>query len=346
MKIGRTTATAFALVAVCVAATSACSSHDKPKAAANHPITLFSGEDANTTSALVAAFTAQTGIKVTVKSGAEPALAQQIEQASDTHTADVFYSSNSPAIEELAGKGLLGSVAKPTLGAVPPQYNSPTGAWIGVSARVSMIVYNTARVKKNQLPKSVINLADDNWKDKVALVPGSTDFQPVVTSVLKAKGEQPTLDWLSAVRANAKGHTYPDAATLISKVNSGEALVGVIDSYSWYQAQSQDATATTHSALAPFAALDPGYVVDVSAAGMLKSSPYQTEAQRFLGFLVSAKGQQIVASSGGFEYPLIVGSVSAGKQPPLSSLRPYPIAPADLGDGSDAINLLQVAQLL
>ncbi len=346
VRFGRKTAAVFALVTVSATAVSGCSD-SKPKATpTNLPITLYSGQDAATTTALVAAFTAQTGIKVTVHSGAETALAQQIEQEAEAPKADVFYASNSPALEELAGKGLLTSVSKPTLGAIPPKYSSPTGSWVGVSARVSVMVYDRSRLKPSQLPKSVIDLEDDQWKNKVALAPSATDFQPVVTSVLKAKGEQSTLDWLNSVKANAVGHTYPDNATLIEKVNSGDALLGVIDSYSWYQMRDQLGGATARAAIAPFAKLDPGYIVDISPAGILKSSKRQVEAQKFLAFLVSAKGQQIIASSGSFEYPLIVGSVAAGKQPALSTLRPYPLALADLGDGTDAVNLLQVARLL
>ena len=57
--------------------------------------------------------------------------------------------------------------------------------------------------------------------------------------------------------------------------------------------------------LAYFAPHDPGYVLDVSGAGVLKSSKHQAAAQKFLAFLVSKQGQEIIADrSDSYEYPI------------------------------------------
>ena len=44
---------------------------------------------------------------------------------------------------KLAGQHLLAPVDKATLAAVPSADSSPAGNWVGVTARISALVYNT-----------------------------------------------------------------------------------------------------------------------------------------------------------------------------------------------------------
>jgi iron(III) transport system substrate-binding protein len=103
---------------------------------------------------------------------------------------------------------------------------------------------------------------------------------------------------------------------------------------------------SVHSEIAYFAPHDPGYVVDVSGAGVLKSSKNQAGAQKFLAFLVSKQGQDIIAHSISYEYPLDDGVRTTAPETPFGQLQPNSISIADLGDGSTAIALLQKAGLL
>ena len=107
------------------------------------------------------------------------------------------------------------------------------------------------------------------------------------------------------------------------------------------------------SQITHLAAGNPGYVVDVSGAAILKSSTHQADAQKFLAFLVSKQAQQIIARPGtgpsesiSFEYPLASGVTTQAPETPFSQLRPYPITIAQLGTGSTAIALLREAGLL
>jgi iron(III) transport system substrate-binding protein len=101
-----------------------------------------------------------------------------------------------------------------------------------------------------------------------------------------------------------------------------------------------------HSRIAFFAPRDPGYVLDVSGAGILRSSRHKAAAQRFLAFLVSAKGQEIIAHSISFEYPIASGVTTVQPETPFDELRPNPIDVGELGTGSQAITLLRDVQLL
>ena len=62
-----------------------------------------------------------------------------------------------------------------------------------------------------------------------------------------------------------------------------------------------------HSALHYYAPGDPGDLVNVSGAAILRSSSHQADAQKLLAFMVSEEGQQTIAHSDSYEYPLRPG---------------------------------------
>jgi iron(III) transport system substrate-binding protein len=101
-----------------------------------------------------------------------------------------------------------------------------------------------------------------------------------------------------------------------------------------------------HSKIAYFAPHDPGYVLDVSGAAVLRSSTHQAAAQMFLAFLVSEQGQAIIARSNSYEYPIASGVTTAQPETPFDELQPNSITIPELGDGSEAISLMQQAGLL
>ena len=309
-------------------------------------LVLYNGQHEQTTQALVSAFEKQTGIQVMVRNGDEDQLAEQIMQEGSRSPGDVFYTENSPALMKLAGQHLLAPVDKATLAAVPSADSSPAGNWVGVTARISALVYNTNALKPSQLPTSVMDLANPKWAGKLGIAPGETDFQPIITSIADTYGSAAALAWLKGVKANAGSHIYPDNETLTSEVNSGQVEIGLINHYYWYRLRAELGAGAVHSALHFFAPGDPGYVLNVSGAGILASSTHQAAAQKFLAFLISAAGQRIIAQSDSFEYPLRPGVAANSQLPPLSSLHPDPADTiAKLGDGSTALQLLQQAQL-
>jgi len=309
-------------------------------------ITLYNGQHPETTAALVAAFDKATGIRVRVRDGDEDDLANQIVQEGSASPADMFYAENSPAMEFVHEKGLLSTVTRSTLAMVPARYNSPAGNWVGVTARLSGIVYNTKLLARSAVPSSVMDLADSKWAGKLGLAPSETDFLPVITSVVRARGRAAALRWLTALKANAGSHVYPDNETLTAAVNNGATAIAVVDHYYWYRLAYELGTVSMHSVFTTFAPRDPGYVLDVSGAGVLRSSRQQAVAQRFLAFLVSEEGEEIIAHSQSYEYPLGSGVTSAQPLRPFADLRPVPLSIADLGDGSVAVALLHKAQLL
>ena len=309
-------------------------------------ITLYSGQHEQTTQDLVTAFEKQSGIQVNVRYNDEDSFADEIIAEKSHPVADVFYTENSPVLEYLQNQGLLAPVNGSTLAKTPSAYNSPQGDWVGVSARVSVLIYNPSLISASQLPTSVLQLANPKYKGKLAFAAGETDFQPIVTSVARAYGDAKAGTWLEGIKANAGSHIYPDNETIADEVNRGAVAFGVVNQYYWYRMKAELGASNVQSKIAYFAPHDPGYVVDVSGAGILKSSKNKADAQKFLAFLVSKQGQDIIAHSISYEYPLDDGVTTTAPETPFADLQPYPISIADLGDGSTAISLLRQAGLL
>ena len=309
-------------------------------------ITLYNGQHEQTTDSLVAGFEKATGISVAVRNDDEDTLADELVTEGANSPADVIYTENSPVLEYLQSRGMLARVDPATLERTPSEYNSPDGDWVAVSARVSVLIYNPSMITAGQLPSTVLGLADPKYRGKLAFAAGETDFQPIVTSVARTYGQAAALKWLEGIKANAGSHVYPDNETIADEVNRGAVAFGVVNQYYWYRMRAELGASNIHSRITYLTAHDPGYVIDVSGAAILKSSKHNAAAQRFLAYLVSKPGQEIIAHSISFEYPLASGVTTAAPETPFARLEPNSITIPQLGDGSAAIALLREGGLL
>ena len=229
----RTPLTLAALLAsvALVLALSACGSASRGGAA----ITVYSGQHEQTTAALVEGVRAPYGhSRWAVRSGDEPRLGNQILQEGANSPADVFYTENTPVLEALREKGAAGAVSPTTLAAIPSRYDSQQGNWVGVSARVSVLDYNTSLLSPSQLPDSLLALAAPKWKGKLGFAPSETDFQPLITAIIKldGAGEGGTL---AAGPAGQQQSSIPSNETVVAQVNNGESAIGPIDHYYWFR---------------------------------------------------------------------------------------------------------------
>jgi iron(III) transport system substrate-binding protein len=311
---------------------------------AGESITLYNGQHEQTTSRLVSAFEKRTGVKVNVRTGDEAELGNQIIQEGSSSPADVFYTENTPVLEHLREEGLLARLAPTTLAAIPARYNSTQGDWVGVSGRIAVLVYNTSQVSPTSLPSSILALAQPRFEGKLGFAPSETDFQPLVSSITKFYGAGVAEKWLQGIKANGK--VYPDNETVVAQVNNGESAIGLINHYYWFRLRAEVGQGGMHSALHYYTPGDPGDLLNVSGAAVLKSSSHQAAAQAFVAFLVSREGQETIAHSDSYEYPLRPGVAAASVLRPFAQLRPAAISPAELGDGSAPLELEQKLGLL
>jgi iron(III) transport system substrate-binding protein len=307
-------------------------------------ITLYNGQHPQLTAAIVTAFEKQTGIQVRVRTDDGIVLADQILQEGSNSPADVYLTENSPELMMLTGHHLLAKLPASITDQIPSQYDSPSGNWVGVALRVSALAYNPSLISPSQLPARVLDLAQPQWKGKVAIAPTDSDFVPLVGAVIAAYGKQAAVNWLRGLKANAA--LYQDDESVVAAVNRGTEAVGIINQYYWYRLRLEAGTGGIHSKLYYFPSNDAGSIENISGAAVLASSAHKAAADKFVAFLVSAQAQRILSAGDDFEYPARPGSPPNPQLPPLSSLHPAVINVIKLGNDLPAAALLRQAGLV
>ena len=308
-------------------------------------MTLYNAQHEQLAAQLAKDFEKQTGIAVRIRNGEGPALAAQLVAEGSATPADVYFTENSPELMLLEEKGLLGAIDNPTMATVPARFNSPSGKWVGVFARENVLVYNTAQLNAAQLPASLMDLAKPQWKGKVGIAPSDSDFLPLVSGVLAAKGHDQALAWLKGLKVNAQ--IFDDDEGVVAAVNRGAVATGIVNNYYWDRLDTELGKDKMRSALYHFGHGDIGALINVSGAAMLKSAHNPSGAQRFLAYLVGERAQALMAAGHiGYEYPLHAGVAPDPMLKPFNELQPPTLSVEQLGDDSQAAKLLREAGLL
>src|SRR5690606_8551642 len=289
------------------------------------------------------AFTRDTGIAVTLRHGGDSEFANQIVAEGAASPADVFLTENSPAMALVENAGLFAPLDADTLAAVPENFRPSTGNWIGIAARSTVFAYNKDRLKEDQLPKSLLDLSNPDWKGRWAASPTGADFQAIVSALLELKGEQVTADWLRGMKENFTA--YRGNGTVMKAVNAGEIDGGVIYHYYWFGDQAKTGENSKNVALHYFRNQDPGAFVSISGGGVLASSNHPKEAQAFLKWLVGKGGQEVLKNGTSFEYAVGLGAESNPRLVPLAELDAPSIDPSKL-NSRKVTDLMTTAGLL
>ena len=335
-----------AVVAVAALALAACGSGDSATGEAPldpSKLTIYSAQHANLVDAWVKGFTADTGIQVQVRQGKDSSMGNQLVAEGGKTKADVFLTENSPAMTVVQNAGLLSPVEQSTLDQVSQQYRPSSGEWVGIAARSTVLIYNPSKISEADLPASMLDLADPKWKGKWGAAPSGADFQAIVSGVLQAEAADRTETWLKGLKENAK--VYQNNIATMKAVNAGEVPMGIMYHYYWYRDQALTKEGSANTKLHYFKGEDVGAFVSVSAGGVLKASTKQADAQKFLAWVTSAKGQEALVSSKSMEYAVGEGVASDPALPPLDSLQAPSIDPITL-DGPEVIKLMTAAGIL
>jgi iron(III) transport system substrate-binding protein len=306
-------------------------------------IVLYNGQHSQLTNALIAAFEKQSGVSVEVRLDDSIVLADQILEEGHDSPADVYISENSTELMTLEQHGLLAKLPHAVLDQIPSDDDSPAGEWVGIALRVSALVYDPSSISRSELPRSILDLAQPRWKGKIAIAPTDSDFPPLVAAVLHRYGRATAEAWLRGLQRNAV--TYVDEESVAAAVNRGDVAVGVVNQYYWYRLRLEFGASATHSALAYFPDDDVGSITNISGAAVLASSRNRTNAVKFVRFLVSRQGQEILAASDDFEYPARPDVKPNRALPPLDTISHATMTPAELGNDTTVAALIQQAGL-
>ncbi|THF57579.1 iron ABC transporter substrate-binding protein [Ollibium composti] len=314
-----------------------------PANADDEGIVVYNAQHESLTKEWAEGFTKETGIKVTLRNGGDSEFSNQIVAEGAASPADVFLTENSPSMVLVENAGLFAPVDADTLALVPENYRPASGKWIGIAARSTVFAYNKDKLKEDQLPKSLMDLADPSWKGRWAASPSGADFQAIVSAVLELKGEQATADWLKGMKENFTA--YRGNGTVMKAVNAGEIDGGVIYHYYWFGDQAKTGENSKNVALHYFKNQDPGAFVSLSGGGVLASSKHPKEAQAFLKWVAGKGGQDILKNGTSYEYAVGVGAESNPKLVPLADLDAPKVEPSML-NAKKVTDLMTAAGLL
>ncbi|RUU60906.1 iron ABC transporter substrate-binding protein [Mesorhizobium sp. M2C.T.Ca.TU.002.02.1.1] len=314
-----------------------------PAMAEDQGIIVYNAQHESLAKEWAAGFTKETGIKVTLRNGGDSDFSNQIVAEGAASPADVFLTENSPAMALVEAAGLFAPVDAETLAQVPQEYQPSSGKWVGVAARSTVFAYNKDKLKEDQLPKSLLDLADPSWKGRWAASPSGADFQAIVSALLQIKGEAATAGWLKAMKENFTA--YKGNSTVMKAVNAGEIDGGVIYHYYWFGDQAKTGENSKNVGLHYFKNQDPGAFVSVSGGGVLASSKHPKEAQAFLKWVTGKGGQDVLKTGTSYEYAVGKDAQSNPKLVPLADLQAPKVDPATL-NSKKVIDLMTQAGLL
>ena len=311
--------------------------------AAKPTLTLYNAQHEDLMQVMVDDFTKTTGIKVEMRNGEDPELANKLLAEGAASKADVFVTENSPAMTLVDSKGLFAKVDDATVAQVPAQFVPADKDWVGFAARSTVFVYNGKQLKEADLPASIMDLAESKWKGKVGISPAGADFQAIVSAVLALKGEPATAAWLKGLKDNTK--VYQGNSAVLKAVNAGEVQSGVIYHYYWYKDQAESGANSNNVTQHFFGNQDPGAFLSTSGAGVLKASKHPAEAQQFVKYLNGPAGQKVLADSKALEYPIGIGAAANEVLKPLSELSPPTVELTAL-NGPKVVDLMRQAGFL
>ncbi|MGO4188314.1 iron ABC transporter substrate-binding protein [Pseudarthrobacter sp. TAF60_1] len=352
MKIRNSALAGIAIAATAALGLTACGGSTTPAAtgsasgsagAVSGEITVYNAQHESLTQEWVDAFTAETGVKVTMRQGDDTEMSNQIIQEGQASPADVFLTENSPAMAQVENAGLFADVDQATVDQVPSQFRPSTNKWTGIAARSTVLVYDKSKISEDKLPKSMLDLAKPEWKGKWAASPSGADFQAIVAALLELKGETATQEWLKGMKDNYK--SYKGNSTAMKAVNAGEVDAALIYHYYYYGDQAKTGENSKNVTPYYFKNQDPGAFLSVSGGGVLKTSKNAAAAQAFLKFITGKKGQEVLKNGTSFEYAIASDVASNEKLVPIKELQAPTVDPAKL-NSQKVTELMNAAGLL
>ena len=323
---------AAALLTVLLAVPLACGGGDDS-------LTVYSGRSESLVDPLLEAFVVESGIEVSIKYAGSTAIASTILEEGDNTPADVVFLQDPGSLGSLSDAGLLAELPEGLLSRVPTAFRSPVGRWVGTSGRARTVVYNTATIDpKTDLPESILGFTSPEWRGRVGWAPGNGSFQAFVTAFRVKWGEEAARAWLEGINAN-EPRSYSNNTTTVAAVARGEVDVGFVNHYylqRFLEEEGEGFGARNHFLIGG----DPGGLMLVAGAGIIKDAGNREAAEQFLEYLLS-KAAQTYFSETTKEYPLIAGVEPEGDLPPLSSLEPPEVDLGALSDLQGTISLLR-----
>ena len=271
-------------------------------------LTLYTHRHYPEDEALFAKFTERTGIKVkAVKSGADQ-LMERLKQEGENSPADILMTADAGRLHRAKAAGLLQPTQSDSLTRrIPGPLRDPEGYWYGITSRARVIAYAKARVRPSEL-STYEDLADERWRGRILVRSSSNIYnQSLLASIIAAHGERKALEWAMAVRKNMVRPPQGSDRDQIRAVARGLADLAIVNTY--YVGLLKHSPEAKDRALVEKIGVffpnqnDRGTHINVSGAGVVKTSKHKEAAIKLLEFLASKEAQATFPVAT-YEYPV------------------------------------------
>ena len=246
------------------------------------------------------AFTKKTGIPVKIFAGNSSELFERLKAEGDKTPADVLVTVDAGNLWNAARAGLLARIDSPEIqSSIPAHLRDPDSRWVGLTVRARTIMYNTKKVKPEEL-STYEALGDPKWKGRLCLRTSSYIYnQSFVATMIKRQGEAKTEAVLKTWAANEPILINGDTKILES-IAAGQCDVGVTNTYYFARIVAKDPA----FAVGPFWANQQttGTHINISGAGVTAHAKNRANAIKLIEFLTTPEAQQMFADHA-LEYP-------------------------------------------
>ena len=299
-------------------------------------LTIYAAREEQLVGPIIDRFSEETGIQVDIKYGGTTQIVATILEEGNNSPADLFWTRDPGGLGALSPK--LAPLPQAILDLAPSWARSTNDNWVGISARVRAVVYNSERVTPADLPPSIEDLTLPRWKGRVGWSPTSGPTQTMITYMRIAWGKEKTLQWLQGMKRN-QAVNFGSHIAVVAAVRNGEVHLGLVNHYYSHRFRQE------HGESVPvqdyyFGDGGPGNLAMISGAGVLNTAKNRKNAESFLQFMLSAGSQQYFTDKT-FEYPVVEGIGINQALTPLSEIN-RPEADMDaLGDLQGTLSMLR-----
>ncbi|CAD5255669.1 Iron(III) transport system substrate-binding protein [Alteromonas sp. 38] len=274
-------------------------------------------------------------LNLKIRRGASAALANTLaaEAKAGVKRADLFWAVDTGSIGMVTDSGLAKPLPTDLTTQLKDGFQYPS--WTPVTGRIRTLPYNTERVTPDQIPDSVMALADSDLA--LGWAPAYASFQSFVTAMRILEGEKATADWLKGV--NSKAKKYAGELGVVMGVERGEVDMGFANHY--YTLRLKAGKPNANVALA-YTQNDAGCLVNASGIVALSEGDLPVN---FIRYLLSREVQGYLASEA-YEIPLVQGVAPPQGLPALSEISPPDMDLRKLADLRPTLNLMRKVGVL
>ena len=273
-------------------------------AVAADKLVVYSGRAERLIKPVLDEFQSKSGIQIELLSSGTTELVNRLQAEGDRTPADVFLTNDAGSLEHARELKLLRPMnMREVERAIPSQFRAHDNSWIGLSGRFWIIVYNTNLAKPDQI-KSLLDLAQPQWKDKIAIPNSGSEYLQAGVSVINTTfGDERTKQFLQGLKTNAGSQVYQKSSQIVEAVAKGQVAVGIVNHYYIYRHRATQPTAPIAALMTDQQEGGMGAIMNVTGIGITRASKRVDSAKLLIEFLVSQTGQKLFADLDK-EYPL------------------------------------------